>query len=170
MALILVATAGAANANTYATLAEANTYHTELRLHSETLWKAKTTDEKNRALAWATKLIDENFDFNGVPSYEDQALRWPRTNVYTIDGDEIDYETIPQFLKNATAEFAYFLLIEDRTEETNRDLKGFKYMKIGEMSMVVDPYTGKPVIPPSVVAMLSDYGRKKSMGKTLVRV
>lgn len=170
MTLTITATAGAANANAYCTLAEANTYHTEQRLHSETFWNAQSEDLKNRAIVWATRTLDEMLDYEGYKASDAQALRWPRTSVYTIDGDEVDYESIPQFLKNATAEFAYHLLVGDRTEETNRDLKGFKYMRIGDLAMVIDPYTGKPVIPPSVMNILAGYATRLSNKRSLVRI
>jgi hypothetical protein len=156
MAATIIATAGAANANAYCTLTEANTYHSEKRMHSEAAWQQLSNDLRNRAIIWATRLLDEQINWVGSKASSTQILRWPRNQVWDVDA--------------ATAEYAYHLSVEDRTEETNRDLQGFKYMKIGDLSLVVDPYTGKPVIPPSVWTIINHYGSRSTKQKTLVRM
>jgi hypothetical protein len=170
MAATIIATAGAANANAYCTLTEANTYHSEKRMHSEAAWQQLSNDLRNRAIIWATRLLDEQINWVGSKASSTQILRWPRNQVWDVDAETVSASTIPTFLKDATAEYAYHLSVEDRTEETNRDLQGFKYMKIGDLSLVVDPYTGKPVIPPSVWTIINHYGSRSTKKKTLVRM
>ena len=63
MAITLDATVGGANANTYITLSDANTFIEGLILSDDTAaWDGSSTDNKNRALFTAAQRIDrENF-------------------------------------------------------------------------------------------------------------
>jgi hypothetical protein len=164
MALTIDATAGGTSANCYCTLAEAQAYH-ESRLHSLTTWEAADDgEEKTPALIWATRLLDDLVNWIGTKTSDDQALRWPRSYVYDIDGVQIGADTVPNWLKEATAEFAYHLLGEDLTIDSNRDLMGFEQVKIGPLMVKVDKYTQKPVLPKSVALMIRRYtpwGRKR---------
>lgn len=123
----LVATAGAANANAYCTVGEADAVIDNLPLAAVRLvWTAATTDDKTRALLYATVLIDRAFTFVGSRVSLTQALEWPRY-VYgdfygwTDGGGSfsfyIDPATIPDRLKQATAEYARQLLVTERTAD-----------------------------------------------------
>lgn len=168
MALTLIATPGASNANTYCTQNEAVAYF-ETRLFKED-WTDAGTRDKNAALVWATRVIDEQAMWYGYKQTNAQALRWPRSNVYDTDGYPIVSSEIPQWLKNATAEFAMHLIAEDRTLETNRDLKGFEEMQIGSLKMKIDAYTFKPLVPNSVWSIINPYCEKTGKSKTLERM
>ena len=92
MTLTLVATVGAADANSYATAATADTY---FEAHpSWTTWDALTTPAKERALIHATTLIDmepidgDKYDISTTSGVPDQARRFPRTCDY-IDGTKV---------------------------------------------------------------------------------
>ena len=59
MAITLDATFGGANANTYITLSDANTFIEGLILSDDTAaWDGSSTDNKNRALFTAAQRID----------------------------------------------------------------------------------------------------------------
>ena len=108
MAVSIVATAGSASANSYITLAEADTYM-EARLNASAWETDATTDNQNRALVEATRELTTLF-YQGQRADDTQALAWPRQNA--IDPDRFSsgfyYETteIPQRVKDATAELA----------------------------------------------------------------
>lgn len=119
MALILIHTAGDASANTYVSLADAESYF-ESRLHKDA-WDNAETADKNAALVWATRLLDSQMDWVGNVVTTTQALRWPRSGVVTEEGLNVDSSTIPQFLKNAVCEMALLLLSTDRTAENPMD-------------------------------------------------
>jgi len=107
MAVTIVATAGSASANSFVTLAEANTYM-EARLNS-TLWDAATDDSKNRSLIEATRELG-NLSWQGYTAADTQALAWPREWVTDPDSPTLDYydsTEIPTRLKNATCELAF---------------------------------------------------------------
>jgi hypothetical protein len=165
MALALKAEPGESDSNTYATLAQAESFF-ERRIHAD-VWTAADDDVKKAALVWATRLLDENVDWFGYPVYEDQKLRFPRTGLSDVDGNLVDDTVIPQFLVEAVAEFAFHLIGEDRTLETNRDLIGLKRVKVDVLSITTDtsPTAVKPIVPLSVWSMIKFYGQP--FGRTL---
>ena len=74
MAATINATLQSETANSYVTLAEANTYFETVP--SSTNWDDKTDDQKNRALISATRWID-TLNFYGDRCDQSQALSWP---------------------------------------------------------------------------------------------
>ena len=105
------ATAGAATANSYASVAEADAY---LAVRGDTsTWTALTPGEKESKLQWSAIYID-TLTFKGTRSTSTQALQWPRIGVWDRDGFEVD--GIPQALKNAQAEMAFQLIANDWTQ------------------------------------------------------
>ncbi len=131
MALTIVATPGASDANSYCTLEEAETYH-ESRLFN-TAWSGATDDLKRRALVTATRLLDDLIEWDGIPAEpETQALQWPRSGLYTPVGAVIEATEIPQALKNAVAEYALQLLASDRIADASQDLSD---VRVGEIAV-----------------------------------
>ncbi len=96
------ATLGGTSANSYVTLAAANTYFETVP--DSSTWINKTDDQKNRALISATRWIDA-LTFYGDRCAETQALKWPRNN-YTVDGIDLACTSIPDGVKTATYELA----------------------------------------------------------------
>jgi len=164
----MVVTAGATTANSYSSIDDADIYH-EKHLYASN-WTSANDESKEKALMWATRLLDEMVIWQGLAKTSTQALLWPRQVVYDREGNSISSTEIPQFLKDATAEFARLLISEDRTLETNRDLVGFKKMKVDVLELEVDTYKNKPVMPPSVWSIVKFYGRKTGRTKILVRI
>jgi hypothetical protein len=151
------------NSNSYCTLAAGDTYHEE-RLHV-TDWTGATDDDKNRGLVQATRMLDELIAWNGSKVDEDQALRWPRHNVYGPDGYTVDYESIPKFLREATAEFARLLIASDRGADD--DTAGFKRIKVDVIELEMDKLDRSDTLPDSVWRMCQFYGTK-SEGKSTI--
>lgn len=170
MAIVIIATAGAADANSYCTLAEANTYHDESRYHSKETWLEYSSSDRSRALIWASRLLDEMVTWSGAIVYTTGALRWPRYDVWHEDGYMISSTDVPGFVKDAASEFAYHLLIEDRTLETNRDTIGYEKIAIGDLSLTIDKFTSKPIMPPSVWSIIRDYAIRAGRSITLERM
>nr|BAR21380.1 putative head-tail connector protein [uncultured Mediterranean phage uvMED] len=102
MAATIDATIKGASANSYVTLAEANTYFETVP--DSSTWTNKTDDQKNRSLISATRWID-SFVFYGDRCDDGQALRFPRNN-YQVDGVELACSTIPNNIKYAQYELA----------------------------------------------------------------
>ena len=111
----LVVTPGGASANSYCSRAVADTYHSD-RLHATT-WANASDDTKDAALLMATRVIDQQFAWEGVRTNPGtQALEWPRDGLLNDEGDRaLDSSTIPDRLQDATAEFARLLIDSDTT-------------------------------------------------------
>ena len=170
--MALIATPGATNSNTYSTFDEAEDY-IEARLHTD-FWDDANDDDREAGLMMATALLDRLCNWNGSKASDTQALRWPRTFIYDPDGNSVDSATIPQFLKDATAEFALHLLGSDLTETISRDLEGFKQIEVGSLNLVLDTEGGaykKAMMPDSVWIIVRSYCSRMGAGqKMLVRV
>jgi len=111
MALVVEDGTGKSNAESYLSVADCDTYHTNM---GNTGWAGDAT-VKEVALRKATKFLDNKFRlrWKGTRTNEDQALAWPRSNVEDIDGFYYDSDGIPQSLKDATAELAVRAITED---------------------------------------------------------
>jgi len=68
---------GRADANSYASVADSDAYHAG-HLYT-TAWIGATADNKAAALVMASRVIDAEFQFNGVRASAAQALQWPRS-------------------------------------------------------------------------------------------
>lgn len=132
----IVATAGSATANSYATTDDADTYFDE-RLQSSA-WTGETdADVQKRALIEATRRIDQE-TFEGERSTTGQALKWPRIGAADEDGNEYDSDEIPTIVIHATYELALALLNSnaDSTDLlADSGLEGFKRVKVGPLEV-----------------------------------
>lgn len=106
MTATIIATAGAADANSYITLAEAQAYADGDIDAAQ--WDDATTDQKTRALITATRNLDL-VGFVGTRSSTTQALAWPRKDFTTTEKTYADDE-IPSEIKQATYELAKSLV------------------------------------------------------------
>lgn len=104
MALVVEDGSGLTNADSYESIANADTYHANFG--NET-WDTYTDEQKELALRNATRYIDVKYGsrFVGSKMTSAQSLYWPRTGV-VIDGFDIDDGKMPAVLKQATCEVA----------------------------------------------------------------
>jgi len=106
MAVTVVATAGASNANSYLTVAAADDL---ANLYLGTLnWASASTDNKGRALIMASRYLDE-LGYIGSKASTTQSMLWPRTDASCGDWEFTSSE-IPQPIKQATFDLAEHLL------------------------------------------------------------
>lgn len=156
--MALDATVSGTASDSYATLAEATAYHAS-RLWSEE-WAASTDPKREAALKWATRLIDQlDFPTTSLKVVTAQALRWPRNYVYDPDGNRLPTVTIPDPIREACCELAYYLLKEDRAIEL--EVPEFESLRVGPIDLtynVVDRYmTKKSLLPRTVLDILRPY-------------
>lgn len=159
MSLTLVDTPGAADANTYCDLADANTYH-EGRLYSDT-WTNAADADKNAALVMATRLLDQWFEWYGAATSSDQALLWPRTGAYGPNGYLLASDAIPDRVREATAELARLLIDTDRTVDSDIETQGITRLQAGSVELEFSARAGAKVIPDSVLGFVGVLGRKR---------
>ena len=132
MAATIDATIKGANANSYVTLTEANSYFETVS--SSSTWTDKTDDQKNRSLIESTRWID-TLVFYGDRCDSGQALKFPRNN-YQVDGVELSCSTIPQNIKYAQFELARALANDTGaiTGTTGKD-GNFSEVKLGDIQV-----------------------------------
>ena len=152
MAVTIDATAGGANANSYITLAEADTFVEAMISSSDvSKWTTGNDDTRNRALTAAAERLDRE-RFLGARATDTQARQWPRTGVrkpdtyvntyatgfpFRISEDYFTDTEIPDQVKRAQIELAVYL-------KNNVDgislggLEDFKSVKIGSLQVTPD--------------------------------
>jgi hypothetical protein len=172
MAIVIVATPGAADANSYLTLAAAQLIIDGFVQDADvTAWATATTDQKNRALFSATQRLDRE-RFLGARATDTQALQWPRTGVrkpdtyintyavgfpFRITTDYYTDSEIPQQVQYAQVVLAAYL-------NNNPDgiglsgLEDYKNVKIGSIDVTPNlgyGAVGADKIPPIVERYLT---------------
>jgi len=170
MAIVLDATPGGPNANTYCLLTEGNSYHTGHAYAST--WDNAEDDSKNRALVTATRLLDEQVEWDGFVRTSTQALLWPRSGMYYQNDWYVPVDVIPQKLKEAVAEFARQLLDADRTVDDSISSQGITTIEAGPVKLGFSGHGRAKVIPDSVYYMVRPWGRirqRAASTATLVR-
>ena len=160
---------GRSDANAYANAADGDAYH-EGHLYA-TAWTGALLASKEAALVMATRLIDGQFQFDGVRVNEAQALQWPREDCRDPDGaDFLASDAVPKAVMNATCEMARELLVADRTAAPAGE--GLKYQNVGTTQTGYDKSDTRPVISHVAQALLAKYGsllKSKSGAVRLVR-
>lgn len=138
MAVTLVATPGSSSANSYITLADAQSYIDDERLEAApSEWTDASTGTKSKALISATRVI-QSIPFPGRSYYWGprvngqvrQALFFPRT----VDG-ELGALAIPRPVKWATVELALYLIAQPAEDVQRRNLQhqGVTDMSLGKL-------------------------------------
>ena len=149
MAVVIDATVGGANANSYLTLANAQAIIDGFVEDDDVMhWNSGNTDSRNRALFTATQRLDRE-RFLGARATDTQALQWPRTGVrkpdtyintyavgfpFRITTDYFTDTEIPTQIKYAQAVLAVFL--HNNTGALGLSgLEDYKNVKIGSIDV-----------------------------------
>lgn len=151
----IVATAKATTANSYVTVTEGDTYFGE-RLNSTT-WTGAVTADKEKALIMAARRLEEE-EYDGYPTVTGeegtrQALAFPRAGIYDLDGEYLDDDVVPTFVKHAQMELAIWMLAADRTGDTG--LEGFLSVTAGPLAVTPNHARAAGVLPEIVKRLLS---------------
>ena len=166
MAVTLQADPTLALFNAYCTRVEANEYLLERRLFAATDWNAVVN--KDAAILWATRELDR---LNYVGSRATSANRheWPRSSVPDVSVTEI-----PDQLKDATAELAYYLAQADRTAPNEQEQ--FKSIQAGAIKLEYrEALVGRELtseMPDTVRGLIKRFlggGLSSSMNRRVVR-
>lgn len=106
MPVVVTATAGASDANSYLSVAAADTIAGTML--STLKWSTATTDDKGKALINATRYLDQ-LDWIGTKTTTTQALLWPRKDAACGEKDYAN-NVIPDEVKYACFDLADALL------------------------------------------------------------
>ena len=132
----LVATVGGASSNTYATLAEAEQYYLNRWVGTSTVWSGESDANKNKALLFSAKLLDNLILWQGTVVDDTQSMLWPRYGLSFRNGYQIDSTTVPQDMKDAQSELARQLLVDvTRTDDSDVETQGITELKAGSVTL-----------------------------------
>jgi len=134
-------TPGDAGANTYATLAEFETY-AAARLPALKWFTTAADPAKEAALLAGCRSLDACFDWTGIATDDVQALCWPRKGMLTRNNFAIGETVIPQALKDAQCEFALQLGASDRLGDNDPLKKGITSIKAGDVALTFSDVQG----------------------------
>ena len=130
-------TPGAATANTYADVTEADAFNAGRPFG--TSWAALTTAQKEGALQYTALLLDSLFVWTGEATndvtFPDQVMCWPRVGMYDRNGKPIDPSVIPLELKYAQCEYARQSASSDLAANNDAMVQGIKSVKAGSVSV-----------------------------------
>jgi hypothetical protein len=158
MALVLIKEdgTGKVDANSYASAADGDAYF-DGHLYA-TVWTGALLANKEKALVFATRLIDANYQFGGMKTSATQALLWPRVGCADPDAEDglVESDVIPKNLRDATCEMARELLTVDRTSAPPGE--GLKYVNVGGDQTGYDKSDVRPMISHVAQAMLAKLG------------
>lgn len=140
MPVVLIATPGAPDANSFCDLATANAHFAGM-LYADDWTDAEVTDDtRNRALITATLLIVVAIadGWGGWPASTTQALPMPRTGLRSRLNAAIPSTVIPLELAHATAEYARQLISAGAMPSAPSDTAGLKKVKAGPVEIEFD--------------------------------
>jgi len=153
MALLVETGNIVAGAESYCTVAFANTY---LANRGYTAWDAlDDTDAKEPALRKATDYLTAMFKgrWQGEIVDEDQALDWPRYDV-VVDGYDVASDSVPLAVQKACAELAYRATTADLSPDLTQ---GVLSESVGQISVTYDKSSPQRTRYAYVDALLAPY-------------
>ena len=133
--LVLVPETGAGlpTANSYVSLEEADAYLTNSL--SSARWNALLEDDKTRFLIAATRWLDQQAKWNGLPTVVGQGLRWPRSGVFDRDCLPVNQNSVPTQLKEAVCEMAVFFTVPENNPGTFSETFGFSEITVDVITL-----------------------------------
>ncbi len=172
MSVVIVATPGASNANSYATEAEVDAYFAA-RLPLNPPWLSAA--DPTAAMAMATRTLDAylqpykelipaqggNYAYyrvraqwTGAPATTTQRLAWPRTGMFDANGNAIPSNVIPDDLKDTVAELAGQLVVADTTLDNAVIVQGLQSVRAGSVALTFKDTIERHVLPDIIFTMM----------------
>ena len=150
MAIVVDATVGGASSNAYIDVATADQIM-EYRQTTFANWTALSDDQKGAALISASQMFD-SLNWKGVRTAETQALRWPRSGAYDLDGYALADDSIPGDVQEALADYAYTVSQSDQFQATG--LEGFSEIAVDVIKLKLDAGDRDSAIPDRILDRL----------------
>lgn len=157
MVLVVETGVGLANANSYADVAFADQYFSSHPFYADA-WADLDTSKKAFLLISASADLDAMFNWKGNPSSTTQGLRWPRTNVYSVDDVLIARNSIPLNLRKATCEQARYLSSTESNPDASVDTGGVTELKVDVITLKFGDSTSTKAVPKGASRWLRGLG------------
>lgn len=101
-------------------------------------WASFDPIKKTALLISATNDL-ESFNFGGLKTIRTQPLKWPRQALFDFEAIPVDKLTVPNKIKQATCELAYWKFREgDRTADDYTQAQ-LESMKVGPLDIKMNP-------------------------------
>lgn len=174
MTIIVEDGTGLANAESYVSVVDANTYHLKI---GNDAWADLDMSVKEQLLRKATDYMVAQYrlQYAGYRRYSTQSLDWPRLYVPLIDSlsanvfpQYVDFDIVPVTVKNACAELALkaytAILMQDLTQGVIRE-------KVDVIEVEYDKFSPQQTRYEQIDAMLSVFFKQQGndMSRSLVR-
>jgi hypothetical protein len=174
MALIVETGTGSSTSESYISVADADTYHTN---QGNADWTLVSTALKEQALRRAVTYLSGEYRLRwaGYRAFTDQALDWPRSMVPVPDSEGgvagypgyVGNTVIPVEVKRACAELAYKALSSELAADLTR---GVLKEKVGPLEVEYDPNSSQIVRYKAIDDLLRPYLSRAAPGGSAVRL
>jgi hypothetical protein len=164
MALVTETGAGLASAESFCSVADADTRHTNLGNAS---WADLSATEKEQALRRATNYMEGQYRgrWKGIKATQLQALSWPRGGA-VVDGYTLEGDIVPTEVANACADLA----LKAAAGELNPDLdRAILREKVGPLETEYSAHSPQAKRYSAINAALAPYLMGSSTVAMLVR-
>ena len=156
--IVIDATVGGADSNSFLTLAELDALVHARPFHAE--YDSITDDEvKHAALIWATRTLC-SYRWQGLIVSTDQKLSFPRSDLYDLESRVYASDALPDWLKFACSELAFIFATEDRTKDSGTE--GFSEIKVASISLKIDKSDRPKDVPDTVFSIFSYWVKQGS--------
>lgn len=169
MALLVEDGSNVAGAESLASVAYADTYHSN---RGNTAWAALATAAKEQALRKSTDYMGQKYRllWAGYRTNTDQPLDWPRSLVEIKDvnyiGTYVDQDSVPDEIKKACCELALMSLNGSLAPNVERETAS---EKVGEISVSYFQGSTLHTVYRAIDLMLKPYLRNNGSGIEIVR-
>jgi len=166
VALVAEDGTGRSNAESFITLADATTRHSDL---GNSAWADAATDTlREQALRRATAYMEQAYRTRwlGCRVSDTQALSWPRVILDPVDGWYIDNDIVPAEVANACADLALRALSDDLNADLTRAVVR---EKVGPLETEYDRGSPQSTQFRAVNMALAPYLKGSSASAMLVR-
>lgn len=160
MTLVLETGSGVTGANSYVDVTYADSYFSGHPFYADAWAEVAETFEKENLLKYASRQLDTMFVWVGDRFSTTQGLDWPRNNAYDYYGVLIPYNSVPERIKQATCEMAYWATKGDQTVLTDSETQGITKLKVDVIELDFSSSTiRRTVVPTAVQSLLRGYGQ-----------
>lgn len=157
MAVVIDATIGGTDSNSYVTLSESEIYFNNRPF--PTNWLSLSDDIKSQYLIYSTTMLDNMLVPYGTIASDTQTLNFPREDIHDCNNRLIANDVIPNDIKIAQMEQAIYLYSSgDITSKPSLLTKGFKSAKVGDLSITVDKLNVANKLADQTINFLRCYG------------
>lgn len=150
----VIATVGAADANSYVTLAEADAYFADS--FGRSAWGIAAQGDREVCIITASRYLDQYMTWMGEKASSIQAMEWPRMGTYDKTGRSYPNDIIPGPVRFATFELAYYILDNGGLSFASQSIDR---VKVGSVDVEFSENYVDEGIPSFVEALVQHIGR-----------